>query len=138
MKRILIAYDGSNAADKAFALGLDLASKYEAEIHVLSVARPPDYGSEVETEAIIEQGKQHCHQLLKPLQASVKQRHDLSIHFDVRVGHPAEQIVRYAEGWPADLVVIGHRGRTFLERWLLGSVARQVINHSPCAVLIAR
>jgi nucleotide-binding universal stress UspA family protein len=46
--------------------------------------------------------------------------------------------VRHAEDWQADLIVVGHRGRTLFERWLIGSVAKYVINHAPCAVLIAR
>jgi nucleotide-binding universal stress UspA family protein len=35
-------------------------------------------------------------------------------------------------------IVVGHRGRTLFKRWLLGSVAKYVIDHAPCAVLVAR
>ena len=52
--------------------------------------------------------------------------------------HPGEQIVRHAEDWEAELIVVGHRGRTFLDRLLMGSVARYAITHAPCAVLVAR
>ncbi len=138
MKHILVAYDGSAAAAKAFSLALELAGKYGAELRVLAVARPPEFGSEVETEAVIENSKRHCHQILKPLQAAASAEKNIVIHFEVAVGHPAEQIVRHAEDWKADLVVVGHRGRTFFERWLIGSVAKHVINHAPCAVLVAR
>jgi len=138
MKHILVAFDGSAAASKAFSLALELAGKYGAELRVLAVARPPEFGSEVETEAVIENSKQHCHKILKPLQAVATSQKTVAIHFEVAVGHPAEQIVRHAEDWKADLVVVGHRGRTFFERWLIGSVAKHVINHAPCAVLVAR
>ena len=138
MKRILVAYDGSSSAEKAFALGLDLAGKYSAEMHVLAVARPPDFGGDVETEAVVEHSKQHCHQILKPLHALVSANKSVVVHFDVRVGHPAEQIIRHAEEWQADLIVVGHRGRGFLERWLLGSVAKRVLSYAPCSVCVAR
>jgi nucleotide-binding universal stress UspA family protein len=138
MKHILVAYDGSAAATKAFSLALELAEKYGAELRVLAVARPPEFGSEVETEAVIENSKQHYHKILRPLQAVASSQRTVAIHFEVAVGHPAEQIVRHAEDWKADLVVVGHRGRTFFERWLIGSVAKHVINHAPCAVLVAR
>jgi nucleotide-binding universal stress UspA family protein len=138
MKHILVAFDGSAAAIKAFSLALELAGKYGAELRVLAVARPPEFGSEVETEAVIENSKQHYHKILKPLQAVATSQKTVAIHFEVAVGHPAEQIVRHAEDWKADLVVVGHRGRTFFERWLIGSVAKHVINHAPCAVLVAR
>ena len=38
----------------------------------------------------------------------------------------------------ADLIALGTHGRTGLSRLLLGSVARNVLNHAPCSVLIAR
>jgi nucleotide-binding universal stress UspA family protein len=138
MKRILVAYDGSAAAAKAYSLARDLAGKYGAELRVLAVARPPEFGSEVETEAVIENSKKHCHQILKPLQALAHSEKITVIHFEVAVGHPAEQIVRHAQDWKAELVVVGHRGHTFFERWLIGSVAKHVIDHAPCAVLVAR
>jgi len=92
----------------------------------------------VETEAVIENSKHHYQQILHPLRAVAGEKAGTPIHFEVAVGHPAEQIVRRAEDWQADLIVIGHRGRTLFERWLVGSVAKYVINHAPCAVLVAR
>ncbi len=137
MKRILVAYDGSESANKAFALALDLAAKYGAEVSVLAVARPPEFGSEVETEAVTANSKKHYRQILKPL-FEVAAAASVVAQFEVAVGHPAEQVVRHAEKWQADLIVVGHRGRTFFERWLVGSVAKHVIDHAPCAVLVAR
>ena len=137
MKRILVAYDGSPSSAKAFSLGMELRDKFDAELMVLAVARPPDFGTEVETEAVIENSKKHCHDILKPLHAVLASA-KASARFEVVTGHPGDQIVRHAEDWKADLIVIGHRGRTFLDRLLLGSVAGHVINHAPCAVMVAR
>lgn len=137
MKRILVAFDGSEPAAKAFALALELAQKYAADLRVLGVARPPEFGGEVETEAVIENSKHHYRALLKPLHPQAEAA-GVKADFHVVVGHPAEQIVRQAEDWKADLIVVGHRGRTLFERWLVGSAAKYVINHAPCAVLVAR
>lgn len=57
---------------------------------------------------------------------------------EIAVGHPAEQIVRYAEGHDVDHIVVGHRGHTHFERFLIGSVARQVIAYASCAVTVVR
>jgi len=137
MKRILVAYDGSDPAKKAFSLALNLAGKYGAEVTVLAIARPPEFGSEVETEAVTENSKKHYKQILKPLH-DLAAAENVTAHFEVAVGHPADQIVRHAERWQADLVVVGHRGRAFFERLLIGSVAKHVIEHAPCPVLVAR
>lgn len=137
MKQILIAFDGSTGAEKAFVVALDLAAKYGAELHILAVSTPPEFGGEVETEAIIEHSKQHFQQVLKPLHHRVEAA-GVKAHFHVLVGHPAEQIVRQAEGWGVDLIVIGHRGHSLFEHWLVGSIAKRVLVHAPCSVLVAR
>lgn len=37
LRKILVAHDGSDGAQKAFAAALDLASNYRAELHMISV-----------------------------------------------------------------------------------------------------
>jgi len=48
--KILLAYDGSDPAGHAFKLALDLSVKYGADLRLLSVARPPEFGEEVESD----------------------------------------------------------------------------------------
>jgi nucleotide-binding universal stress UspA family protein len=137
LTKILIAYDGSESADKAFAYGLDFAQKFGAELHVLAVARPPDFAQEVETEAVLEQSRNHYRKLVEPL----KKRATASgakAHCEVAVGHPAEQIIYHAERIGVELIIMGHRGGGLFERWLLGSVAKQVMIYARCSVMIAR
>ena len=135
IRKLLIAYDGSDSAKAAFDLALDLAEKYGAELHVLAVARPPEFGAEVETEAAIENSRRYYTHLLQPLKSQVA---GLTAHFEVMVGHPAESIVLYAEDHDIDHIVLGHRGHSLFERWLIGSVARQVIAYAHCTVTVVR
>lgn len=53
-------------------------------------------------------------------------------------GDAAAEIVRHAEETGADLVVVGSRGLTGLDRLLLGSVARNVASDAHGSVLIVR
>jgi nucleotide-binding universal stress UspA family protein len=137
VKNILVAYDGSESAGKAFDYGLDLAEKYGADLRVLAVARPPDFGAEVETEAVLEYSRNHFHKAMVPLEqrAAAKGFH---AHFEVVTGHPAEQIVYHAERHGADLIIVGHQNKVLFGRWLIGSIAKQVMIHAPCSVLVAR
>lgn len=57
---------------------------------------------------------------------------------EIRTGDVAEQIIAAALEFDADLIVLGSHGRTGLGRVLLGSVARNVLYHAPCSVLIVR
>jgi len=56
----------------------------------------------------------------------------------IRIGRPHREIVRLAEELEAQLVVVGTRRHSGLERMFLGSVAEQVVREAPCAVLVAR
>ncbi len=57
---------------------------------------------------------------------------------ETRLGDVATEIITAAVEWEADLIVMGSHGRTGLGRVLLGSVARNVLSHAPCSVLIVR
>jgi len=133
IRKLLVAYDGSDAARAALDFGADLAAKYGAELHLLAVARPPDFGTEEETEAVIEQSRGHCQKLLDSIKPRLGQQAAI---LAVAIGHPADQIVRYAEGHAIDHIVVGHRGRTLFDRLLVGSVARQVVAHARCGVSV--
>jgi len=135
MQTILLAYDDSPQAQKAFDKALDMARRFEAKLLVLSVVRLPDPPEDLETEALIESGRSHFHKLHRHL----KQRLDdakLRSEFVIAAGHPAEQILYTAERYGATLIVVGRRGHSPLARWLMGSITRQVMDHAKCSVLV--
>ena len=65
-------------------------------------------------------------------------RAGLSADTSVRQGDPAAEVLAAADDWSADLIMIGTRGQTGLTRLLHGSVARKVLEHARCSVLIER
>lgn len=60
---------------------------------------------------------------------------DLAVRREVRWGDPAIAVVAYAVENDIDLIVMGTRGKTGFERYLLGSVAEKVVRVSPIPVL---
>jgi nucleotide-binding universal stress UspA family protein len=136
-RKILLAYDGSEPARKAFARCLEMASAFGAEFAIVTVVRPPEFAEDVETEAAIENARGRVQSELDKLRAQASAA-GVAAAVHTRVGHPAEQIIAAAEDWGADLIVTGHRGRGLFERWLLGSVSRVVIAYARCAVLVVR
>ncbi len=137
MKHILVAFDGSDSAARAFDFGLMLAAKFGAALHVLAVVRPPELPEDVETEAIIESGREDYQRQFAALQAQAAKA-GVKAGFAVTVGHPAEQIVHYAETHGVDHIVMGHRGKTFFRRWLIGSVSKQVMHYAHCTTTVVR
>lgn len=65
-------------------------------------------------------------------------RQGLAVDHVFAQGDPAEEILRAAERHRADLIVMGSKGLTGLERYLLGSVSRKVARHASCSVLVVR
>lgn len=137
IKHILVAYDGSKPAHKAFEFALDMAGKYGAALTVLAVSQPPEIPEEVETRAVIENSQRHYRHLLSGLRKAVPAEMK-NAKFEVCVGHPAEQIIDYAEQHRVDVIVTGHRGKTFLERWRLGSISQRIIQYAHCPVIVVR
>jgi nucleotide-binding universal stress UspA family protein len=137
IRKILLAYDGSEPAAKAFRFSADLAKRYGAELHVLTVAQSPDFGEEVETKAVIEHSRNYHESLLKALRH--RAAHDgIQARFELQVGHVAQQILDHAANEGVDLIVLGHRGRGLMDRWRLGSVSHRVISYADCAVTVVR
>ena len=137
MRTILVGYDGSISASGRLDFAVELASRFSAELRLLAVVRPPDFAEDVETEDWVERSQRHLRNILQPAKVKVAAA-GLPCVADVVVGHPAEQIVRYAESHGVDHIVVGHRGHTRFERFLIGSVARQVIAYADCAVTVVR
>jgi nucleotide-binding universal stress UspA family protein len=137
IKKILLAYDGSESAKKALDTALDLARKYRAELYVLTVSQPPDCGEDVETEAIIENSRSYHERALTPVK-DVVAASGVKAVFEVAIGHPAEQIIYHADRYHVDLIVLGHRGKSLFRRLLLGSVSKQVVQYADRTVLVVR
>ena len=136
-KRILAGHDGSQEADDAFESALDLAALCHARLQVVSVATPPEPPTRVETEAALDAATQHYEQIFEGLRQRAKER-GVDLESRVLVGHPAEQILRLAADTGADLIAVGHRGRSPIREWLFGSTSRRVVSHATCSVLIVR
>lgn len=137
IKKILVAYDASEASEKAFRYALDIASRFQADIEIFGVIRPPDFGGTVEATAMIEDGKKQFHEHTRALRDQAHAA-GVKVHYHLAVGQVADQIVTHAHDEGFDLIVIGHRGKSLIQRWLTGSTAKQVMGYAHCSVLMVR
>jgi nucleotide-binding universal stress UspA family protein len=138
MQNVLVGYDGSPSARHAVAFAVDLAKRFDARLHVLVVARAPDWGAiELERQQLVDFELRHANEVLDEIKATLASDGEHP-EFDLIIGQPAKEIVLYAEQNHIDHLVVGHRGHTPFDRWLIGSVARQVLAYAPCAVTIVR
>jgi nucleotide-binding universal stress UspA family protein len=136
--RILVAIDGSECSNHAYAKALELAVLANAHVTALAIEGPlPAYAA---TLGEVEEVKREKDDFFTRLAARAeRQAIDAGVDIDVsvRAGHPAELISRVARDGGYDLVVLGHRGH-FVRDHLLGSTADRVAEHAPCPVMIVR
>lgn len=131
MKRIVIGTDGSSYAMAAAAFLGQLPLPDGTEIHVVCVIDPfveDMLGSSLmaETEGLLERT------------AAAIRRPGLQVVTELRRGNADHQLLAVAEAARAELVVVGSQGLTALGEFILGSVARSVVHHAHCSVLVAR
>ena len=145
--RILLAVDGSVSSDRAVELVTTLALPPASLVRVISV-QPPyvdvlalSWGSVgvspdvMETE---EQAESRFHrEAIERAETALAKAGQSVEGFLVR-GRPASIIVDEAKAMQADLVVVGSRGHSTIASMVLGSTAAEVVDHSPCPVLVAR
>jgi nucleotide-binding universal stress UspA family protein len=140
LTKILVAFDGSEQSYKAFDFALEmsrLCTGASPEITVLSVAQPPEPADIVEVDAIIDSATQHYEELFKVLREKARKK-NVEINTEVVVGHPADQIIKYAVEEKSDMIIVGQRGKSKIAKWLLGSVSKRVASYSPCTVTIVK
>ncbi len=144
-KHILLGTDGSAASEHAATLAVDLARIHRAKLTALYVVDPYPYLGIGETnpmgfQAYMAAAQQHAAQAHAKVEALCK-RAEPAVELEVRLAEDVTAmrgIVDMAQEAHADLVVVGSHGRTGISRLMLGSVAAQVVAHSPVPVLVAR
>jgi nucleotide-binding universal stress UspA family protein len=137
-ERILVAIDGSQASNHAFAKAVELAQLTKGRLIALAVEGPlPAYAATVgEVDEVKREKDAFFKRLLADARAQAEQM-GVELDIELRAGHAAELIIRVARELRADLIVLGHRGH-FLRDHLLGSTANRVAEHADCPVMIVR
>ncbi len=136
-RSILVGYDGSAQAEKAAALALSIAEGMDAHVLLFAVARPPEPATSVEVHAVLDDAKEHYQEGFNRIVARARER-GISIETEIAVGHPAEQIIHRAETGKVDVVILGRRGTSMFEKWILGSVSERVLRYAHCPVMVIR
>ena len=155
-QKILVAVDQSETSQYVFEQGVFLAKASDAELmllHVLSPLEDP-YHSPVFTQpdtiypsvqtAPIESYIREWEELKKQRLDWLRSLSDTATNAGVKagftqnLGDAGRIICEVARNWPADLIIVGRRGRTGISEFLLGSVSNYALHHAPCSMLIVQ
>ena len=141
---VILAWDGSTCAQVAADLVKTWPIFARTSIRVISVAdvgTPWWTGFATGAEALVEESAvaiRRVHdEFAREMSAELVSRGRNAVP-ERRDGDPATQLIDAAADGEARLIVLGTHGRTGLSRLLMGGVARNVLHHATCSVLVAR
>jgi len=137
-RKILVPIDESPIAAKAAGAAIDLARRYDAQLWAISVVPLPEYGGTLgEVKEVKREGEKRFALRLQEVKAR-GQALGIEVKTELLYGHPAEAIIKYISKNGFDLVVVGYKGSSAIDRFLLGSVSSKVVHHAPCSVILIK
>lgn len=138
-QKIILAFDGSQEARTALREGALLARRYDATVWLLCVL--PDNASVTMAEGVQAGAAEHVlaasGEMVDEGLAKLREL-GLKASGHVARGDPATTISAFVRQVGADLVVVGHRRRSFLERWWSGPSGAYIVDNTDCSLLVAR
>jgi nucleotide-binding universal stress UspA family protein len=136
-RKILVGYDGSKQSEHAVSVAFNLSHCSDAKVLIFAVARPPEPATRVELEGMLDDAREHFEAGFKRIRERA-QEEDVEVETAIVVGHPTEQIIHRAETEKVDLIVLGHRGVSRFERFIIGSTSEKVLRYAHCPVMVVR
>ncbi len=140
-RKILVPLDGSSLAEAVLPHVRALAKCMSAEVVLLTVPVYPVRGFTVADplllQSLAELTRSNAAEYLQGVTANLK-GDGLSVSYDLRDGPVAQTILDFSGEIHADLVAMATHGRGGFTRFLLGSVADQVVQRSSAPVLLIR
>ncbi|MFH7028248.1 MAG: universal stress protein [Heteroscytonema crispum UTEX LB 1556] len=138
LNTILVALDGSEIADRVIQTLQELVLAKETKLILCHVFPTPESEMELPADRPHPESPTVSYfQVEKQLQ-SYQEQLPLNSELELVNGDPAEEIIRLANIYKSDLIVIGSRGLTGMTKIVQGSVSSQVVEESPCSVLVVK
>lgn len=142
MERMLVAYDGSEGAEKALQRAVLLAENGDEILLVAVVTHEPTMAefidrwiSESAGAKAIEHINQGIAEARRMLSLAGK---NVAVNGFVRKGNAAEELINAAQEFKSTLLLIGYRGQSKIGPFPLGSVTEKVVRHAQVPVIVVR
>ena len=138
-KKILVPIDVDypKTAAAVYNRAAEYAKQVGAEIRLISVM--PGFGMPIVASYIPEEVRKAAMERFKEsLEQFIEANCDKSVSYRIRTGKAYEEIIKAADKWGADLIVVYHNRRRSLNESFSGSCSQRVSDHSNCSVLRLR
>ena len=140
-KKMLVPLDGSELAEAVFTYAKELAGRLDLDLTLFHVCVPGERELASMHRAYVERAAEIVGRQSEEVRRQTGIESGgrvLEARAELAVGHPAEEILRYADENDIDLILIASHGRSGVRRWAIGSVADKVLRSSKVPVWLAR
>lgn len=138
-RKVLVAIDGSEGANKALRAAIDIAKHYEADLHSISIEEHlPHYAATV---GEVVEAKQEAADYFRRV---IREAESAAIAYGIRLtahvmpGHEVEAIVQFVKDRGFDLLVIGFMGHSRIYERIWGGTSQNLTRLAPCSVLVVK
>ncbi|MBN1222914.1 MAG: universal stress protein [Candidatus Aminicenantes bacterium] len=141
LKKVLWATDFSDEGQEAFLYADIFARIFGAELvacHVVPGFTPDHYQSAIVVIDELNKRMAHMKKMARDRFESFQKKKGVKFEYLIRDGNASKEIIAAAEKEKADLIVIGRKGLSAIERLFIGSVANHVLRNSPVPVLMTK
>ena len=137
---IVVGTDGSGHAERALDEAIAIAVRDGAALHIVTAFPDPAVVREKITSGATAMSVNLSEVADQVLARAAEHAREKGVRAEThaREADPAEAILEVASAQSADLIVVGSRGLSGLQRFLLGSVSAKVSEHASCTVMIVR
>ena len=135
--------DGSESSKQALKVAMESASKWGAELLIVSVIPPVSallYGARaIYLDEYVQWLEQVHIKVLDDAKEMVKENHpELKVSVSLLKGHVPSTIIKASDSDDINLIVMGSRGLSGIKSWFLGSVSKNVVEHCKKPILIVK
>lgn len=135
---IVVANDGSEGGFRALGVACDLANRYSAALHMISVEELPNFPASIDEIVEIKEEENHkFHDVLERGRAMAKAK-GIDLNAEVVAGHAVAAVVERVKALKADLLVVGFMGHSALYERIIGGTADRLVRLAPCPVLVVK
>ena len=138
IKTILVALDAKELQEQVIKILNDIQLEPTSKVILSHVIPGPDTDVEWTADRPHPNSEELPYRQIEKQLESYQAKLPCPSQLEIVTGDPAEEIIRLANIYQADLIVIGSRGLTGLKRILQGSVSSQVVESAPCSVLVVK
>jgi nucleotide-binding universal stress UspA family protein len=139
--KVLVATDGSEAVLRACQFAADRVRLTDASVRLLTVLsfNMDPYtllGEELEDTPVKLEAVREAVEEATRIPAKILGATGATVQACHRFGNPADEILAEIERWHPNLMLMGRRGLSGPERWLVGSTSERVIRHTKVPILV--